>query len=112
MVRDRDTKKPLAGVTIRSLKLAHKPRRTYDFVQTTSDEQGRYRLTGMPKGEGNQVLLVPRDDQPYLKVPVDVPEGVGLDPLTVDIQLKRGVGVEGNVTDKGTGKPVGRGPVA
>ncbi len=112
IVRDRDTNKPLAGVTIRSLKLAHKPRRTYDFVQTTSDEQGRYRLTGMPKGEGNQVLLVPRDDQPYLKVPVDVPEGVGLDPVTVDIQVKRGVWIEGKVTDKATGKPVRRGTVA
>jgi RNA polymerase sigma factor (sigma-70 family) len=105
-VRDRDTNKPLAGVTIRSLKLAHKPRKTYDFVQTTSDEQGRYRLTGMPKGEGNQILLVPRDDQPYLKVPVDVPEGVGLDPVTVDIQVKRGVLIEGKVTDNATGKPV------
>ena len=52
VVRDKDTKKPLAGITIRSDKLPGSPFRGEDIVQTTTDAEGRYRLTGMPKGEG------------------------------------------------------------
>ena len=35
-----------------------------------------------------------------------VPDTAGLDPATVDFELKRGVWVEGRLTDKVTGKPV------
>src|SRR5262245_40290756 len=68
VVRDRDTKKPLAGVTIRSHKLASSPVHGVGFIQTTTDGQGRYQLTGMPKGPGNKILFVPRPDQPYLRI--------------------------------------------
>ena len=52
MVRDKDTRKPLAGVMIRSYTLATRPRFIRDIVRTTTDAEGRYRLTGMPKGTG------------------------------------------------------------
>ena len=56
VVRDKDTKKPLAGVTIRSHTLATGPGSYlgFDLVRTTTDAQGRYRLTGMPKRVGNR----------------------------------------------------------
>src|SRR5262249_22935744 len=61
VVRDKDTKKPLAGVTIRSLKVANNPTHFFsdhqEIVRTTTDARGRYRLTGMPKGKGNKVLV-------------------------------------------------------
>jgi RNA polymerase sigma factor (sigma-70 family) len=106
VVRDKDTKKPLAGVTIQSYWWGD--RRVYppDIVRTTTDEQGRYRLMGMSKGEGNQVRLLPRDDQPYLAVHEAVPNTDGLDPVTVDFEVKRGVWIEGKLTDKVTGQPV------
>src|SRR5262249_49549100 len=46
VVRDTDTKKPLAGVTIRSLTLNIGPGSylEFDLVRTTTDAQGRYRL--------------------------------------------------------------------
>jgi len=53
VVRDKDTKKPLAGIKITSNKLAGNPTYGRHFITTTTDAQGRYRLTGMPKGEGN-----------------------------------------------------------
>jgi hypothetical protein len=106
LVRDRDTKKPLPGVTIKSYKLAHNPVHGLDFIQTTTDEQGRYRLNGMPKGNDNKIMLVPRADQPYLTVHAVVPGGDGLDPVTVDFDLKRGIWIEGKLTDKTTGKPL------
>jgi RNA polymerase sigma factor (sigma-70 family) len=108
VVRDKDTKKPLAGLTIRSLALTTGPGsfESFDLVQTTTDAQGRYRLTGMPKRAGNRIVAVPGTGQPYVVTGKDVPESPGLDPVTVDIELKRGVLIEGKITDKVTGKPV------
>ncbi len=106
VVRDRDTKQPLAGVTIRSHKLATRPNYLNDIVQTTTDREGRFRLTGMPKGRGNTILAIPADDQPYPIITTNAPDSPGLDPVTVDIELRRGVWIEGRVTDTVTGRPV------
>ena len=35
-----------------------------------------------------------------------MPDSPGLDPVTVDFELKRGIWIEGKITDKVTGKPV------
>jgi RNA polymerase sigma factor (sigma-70 family) len=107
VVRDKDTKKPLAGVTIQSYEWPQgRPVLPADIVQTTTDEQGRYRLTGMPKGTGIAIKVAPPGDLPYVAVRADVPDSHGLDPVTVDVELKRGAWVEGRLTDKVTGKPV------
>src|SRR5262249_23262862 len=106
VVRDRDTKKPLAGVTVQSYKLANSPYHGVDMVRTTTDAQGRYRLVGMPKGDGNKILLPPRADQPSPPAHAVVPDTPGFDPVTVDWELKRGVWIEGRITDKVTGKPL------
>jgi RNA polymerase sigma factor (sigma-70 family) len=108
VVRDRDTNKPLAGFTVRSYKLANNPLHGIDFIQTMTDVQGRYRLTGMPKGKDNKILVVPPDDQPYVTVQAVVPDTAALDPVTVEFALMRGVWIEGKITNKATGKPVGR----
>jgi RNA polymerase sigma factor (sigma-70 family) len=106
VVRDKDTGKPLAGVTVESNQLANDPIPGRNIIQTTTDAQGRYRLTGLPKGEGNKIRLVPRADQPYVSVHAVVPDSPGLDPVIVDFQLKRGIWIEGKLTDKVTGLPV------
>jgi RNA polymerase sigma factor (sigma-70 family) len=106
VVRDRDTKEPLAGVTIKSYKMANNPIHGVDWVETTTDDQGRYRLNGMPKGTDNKILLAPRDNQPYLHIHAGVPDSPGFDPVTVDLEVKRGVWIEGKITDKVTGKPL------
>ena len=107
VVRDRDTKKPLAGITITSQKLANELIGGNEMVRTTTDAQGHYRLVGMPKGEGNQIKIVPGNDQPYLVTsPGTCPIAPGLDPVTADFELKCGIWIEGKLTDKVTGKPV------
>ncbi len=108
VVRDKDTRKPLAGVTIRSLSLKIGPSfsRSFDLVRTTTDAQGRYRLTGMPKREGNQIAAIPDRDQPYVRIHKDIPDSPGLDPVTADIELNRGVWIGGKITDKVTGQPL------
>jgi hypothetical protein len=110
VVRDKDTKKPLAGVTVRghsrAITASRLDLRGLDMMRTTSDAQGRYRLVGMPKGEGYKIVAIPRDDQPYLVTSADVPDTPGLGPVTVDLEFKRGVWIEGKITDKVTGKAV------
>jgi RNA polymerase sigma factor (sigma-70 family) len=106
VVRDKDTKKPLGGVSIRSYTFATRPNFLQDIVHTTTDAHGRYRLTGMPKGKGNQVIAVPASDVPYHISVKAVPDTAGLAPVAVDFELKRGIWIEGRITDKVTGKPV------
>jgi protocatechuate 3,4-dioxygenase beta subunit len=106
VVRDKDTKKPLAGVTVQSYKLANSPYHGEDIVRTTTDAQGRYRLTGLPKGDSNKIMIVPPDDLPYIAIHTGVPDSPGLDPVTVDVEMNRGVWIEGKLTDKVTGKPI------
>jgi RNA polymerase sigma factor (sigma-70 family) len=106
VVRDKDTGKPLAGVTVRS----------HDWnglVRTTTDKDGRYRLVGLPKGPGNKLIAAggygywaPANDLPYLAAIREVGDTPGLEPITIDVALKRGVWVKGRILDKATGKPV------
>jgi RNA polymerase sigma factor (sigma-70 family) len=110
VVRDKDTKRPLAGATVRSHVRAINASyfRSLDTeVSTTTDAEGRYRLTGLPKGAGYKILAVPSRDHSYVPTTGDVPDTEGLAPVTVDFELKRGVWIEGKLTDKVTGKPVG-----
>ena len=75
-------------------------------LHTTTDREGRYQLLGMPKGQGNVILAEPAEGQPYSLAIKPVGDSPGLDPITVDFALKRGVVIKGRVTDKATGKPV------
>jgi RNA polymerase sigma factor (sigma-70 family) len=104
IVRDRDTGKPLAGVTIHN-ETYRGPGKGID-LQATTDKEGRYRLVGLSRAAGHSLLAVPSPGQPYLRAALLSPAATGLDPVTVDFTLKRGVVIRGRVTDKGTGRPV------
>jgi RNA polymerase sigma factor (sigma-70 family) len=95
VVRDRDTGRPLAGVKVSSSYLSH----------AITDAQGRYRLAGLPKLKEIEVTADP-DGLPYLKAIKTADDTPGLGPIAVDIDLKRGVWVEGRVTDRATGRPL------
>jgi RNA polymerase sigma factor (sigma-70 family) len=114
VVRDKETGKPLAGVVVRSCTIGG----AEDFnglVRTTTAKEGRYRLVGLPKGQGNAVMAeawgrAPRpEDLPYLAAIRKVGNPPGLEPVAVDIGLRRGVWVKGRVIDKATGKGVAAG---
>jgi hypothetical protein len=108
VVRDRDTGKPLAGVTISPNKITNPwniSNHNAGLIQTTTDKDGRYRLVGLPKGDDNQ-LLATTDDLPYLPLSEKVENTPGLGPVTVDFDLKRGIWVKGRVSEKTTAKPL------
>jgi RNA polymerase sigma factor (sigma-70 family) len=107
IVRDQETKQPLANVTVRSYAREH--RRNFfgavHPVRTVTDQDGRYRLLGLPKGAGYFLAAVPKEDQPYVATRHEVQDGPGLDPVTVNIEMKRGIWIKGKITDKATGQP-------
>src|SRR5262249_55469746 len=104
-VRDKDTGKPLAGVTVQCSRVAGALVSSSDFLRTTTDKGGRYRLVGLPKGAGNEIAAQTHD-LPYLSAVRRVGDTPGLEPVTAAIAMKRGVWVKGRVTDRGTGKPL------
>ncbi len=95
IVRDRDTGQPIAGARITSWSVG--------VIKT--DAEGRFRLAGQPRGGPNS-LDVTVDDQPYIRVVKNIEAPQDLGPVRLDIALKRGVWVEGKVTDAASGKPI------
>ncbi len=100
-VRDKRTGKPLAGIRVVGQGWYGA---SFSLFTTTTDEEGRYRIVGLGKQERYQVGA---GGAPYFRssryVDGDTP---GLEPVTVDFELERGVTVTGRVTDKATGLPV------
>ena len=75
-------------------------------LKTRTDGEGRFRLGGFPMGPGNTLLIVPNDDQPYFMREVAIPDSPGLGAVPVEVDLHKGIWIQGKVTDKETGAPV------
>jgi RNA polymerase sigma factor (sigma-70 family) len=106
VVTDADTGKPILGAIVESYVFSARRTVGQTHLRAVADKDGRYRLTGMPKGEGNLIRFSGPDGEPYLMAQAGVPDSAGLEPVTVDRKLTRGVWITGQVTDKATGKPV------
>jgi RNA polymerase sigma factor (sigma-70 family) len=106
VVRDHETGKPIPGAVVTSFQRAGDPISFRTDLRTVADKEGRFRLLGMPKGEGNVIRAGPREGAPYLAVTRRVGDTPGLDAVTVDVQLKRGVWINGRVIDQVTRRPV------
>ncbi|MSR57793.1 MAG: hypothetical protein EXS05_08980 [Planctomycetaceae bacterium] len=111
-IRDAASGQPLADVEIESDHLAGMQVHPHDVLRTRTDANGRYRLVGLPKGDGpnladfNTVLVKSQGEAPYLMREITVPSSPGIGPQTLDIELHRGLWITGRVTEKSTGKPV------
>ena len=72
----------------------------------TTDDEGRYRLLGLPKSGQYELRVRPRAGQSYLEMIKWVGDTEGLKPITVDFSLRRGVTVRFRLIDKVTRQPV------
>ncbi len=103
VVRDRATGKPLADVGIS----AGAGGWWENHVYTKTDQAGRYRLIGLPKGKTRTFRVQAyASPQGYLPTSKPVSDSAGLAPLTLDFEMVHGIRVRGRITDKTTGKPV------
>jgi protocatechuate 3,4-dioxygenase beta subunit len=97
-VRDKKTGMPISGIRVVV------PGRTWNWSGATTDEKGRYRVEGAAKRKDYTVAA---GGMPYFNsTKMNVPDTEGLNPITVDFDLERGVVVKGRLTDRATGKPV------
>jgi RNA polymerase sigma factor (sigma-70 family) len=106
VVRDKDTGKPIPGAVITSFRRAGSHISAVTDLQTVADREGRYRLLGMPKGEGNVIRAGPPEREPYLMAVQQVDDPPGVEPVTANFALKRGVWLTGRVLDQATGAPL------
>jgi hypothetical protein len=95
VIRDRDTGSPVKGVHVRS----------WAMGLSTSDDQGRFSIAGQPK-RNNHVIEVIAQGQPYIKLEKSIGDSPGLDPIDVEVTLKRGIWLDGRVIDRSTGRAV------
>src|SRR5207245_4836981 len=98
-VRDRLTGKPVVGVTVNGG--VHNGW-WENAVYATTDFQGRYRLVGLPKTAQRRITFFPTEVSPYLAAGFAVPDQEGLQAITLDAELTRGVVVSGRITNKVT----------
>jgi RNA polymerase sigma factor (sigma-70 family) len=101
-VREKSTGRPLAGVTV-GTGIGFGDGRG-STARATTDAQGRYRLDGVGKAQQRQYVMA--GAVPYFGTIRVVEETAGLEPLTVDFELQRGVVMQGRLTDRATGHPV------
>jgi hypothetical protein len=101
VVRLKGTGQPVAGVTIRGQ--VH--RRMWAMAWTKTDDRGRYRLDGLPKAQSYQLDVRPGPGDPYLDLSRQmVTDTEGLKPIEVNLEVARGVVVQGRLIDKQTGR--------
>ena len=96
VIRDGETGRPLGGTTLKSWETEG---------PTTSDAQGRFRLTGQPTKKEHHIQVV-ADAETYVKVVKVIADPRGLEPIRADITMRRGVTVDGRVTDRASGRAV------
>ena len=107
-VRDAATGKPLPGVKVRSYRFPGKfllmdPE---GMLAAVTDANGHYTHDGFPKGKGNELIIVPAEDQPNFIRKMKVDDDPTQSLVTIDVDLDKGIFVTGRVTDKATGQPV------
>jgi hypothetical protein len=103
VVTDRETGKPVAGATVRAARLWYE-------LTTTTDKDGRYRLTGLPPGR-HELVACPTPEQPFHRMAASGGLNASQKPVTLDFALTRGIWVAGKVVNARTGKPEAGAPV-
>jgi RNA polymerase sigma factor (sigma-70 family) len=107
VVSDKDSGKPIAGLEIRAAVFDEHSLIPAPGIEFTTDDQGRYRVDGLPKAAAYRLFIKTPKGLPYTNATLKVSaESPGIEPITFDISLQRGVFVRGRVIDKVTGRPI------
>jgi RNA polymerase sigma factor (sigma-70 family) len=106
-VRDKESGRPIAGLEIQAAVFDEQSLIPAPGISATTDAEGSYRVDGLSKAPAYRLFIKTAKGLPYtnatLRVSADSP---GLEPVTFDVALKRGVFVRGKIVDKVTGQPL------
>jgi hypothetical protein len=108
IARDKDTGKPIAGLEIEA-SVHDGPYIMWRArgVSARTDDQGRYRLDGLPRSATYRLFVSAGPGLPYTDGSFKVSaNSSGVGPVAFDFTMKRGVVVRGKVLDKETGRPI------
>jgi hypothetical protein len=97
VVRDKRTKQPLAGVTVCG---------EGTNARVSTDVQGRFTLSGFPKGNSYGLMALAGEKAPYFVTCLSVPDTAGLAPIKADVECVPGIPMRLKLIDKETGKLV------
>jgi RNA polymerase sigma factor (sigma-70 family) len=101
LVRAKATGRPLAGVQVWGSVTGSDTQSS-----ATTGPDGRFRIDGLPKSASYGIRASAGAGQPYLPATVSVSDTDGLKPISVTLDLPRGVVIQGRLIDKTTGKSV------
>jgi hypothetical protein len=105
VVLDKQTRKPLAGVSVGITGLGDnyfdEPR-----WKTVTDRKGRYELRGLARSASYELAVKPPAGTLYFERRAQLEATPGRAALTADIEMVRGLTVRGKVVDQATGKPI------
>jgi RNA polymerase sigma factor (sigma-70 family) len=105
--RDKDSGKPIAGLELWAAVFNERSLIADPGIEATTDAEGRYRLEGLAQAAAYRLFITTAKGLPYTNGTLRVPtESPGLEPISFDVALKRGVFVRGKVIDKVTGRPI------
>ena len=106
VVRESGTGRPISGRD-RYLR-ARRCATEYDPFRcvAVADDRGRFKLTGVPVKPGSRIMAIPPSTQPFVRNSAEIPQPLGLGPIPMDLELRRGVWVTGRVVDRDTNKAV------
>ncbi len=104
-VTDEDSSAPLGGVAIECQAAEGLWGGNQEFLSTTTDERGHYRIEGVNPIAKSTLKVVP--EGPYLQMDyISLPKAHGLDPIRRDQKLRRGLWAVGRAFNLKTGQPV------
>src|SRR5580692_3115743 len=104
-VTDEDSSAPLGGVAIECQAAEGLWGGNQEFLSTTTDERGHYRIEGVNPIAKGTLKVVP--EGPYLEMDyISLPKAHGLDPIRRDLRLRRGLWAVGRAFNLKTGQPV------
>jgi hypothetical protein len=103
-VRDKDTGKPRAGVMVVEARDGLEEASWQPRLYATTDAEGRYEIRGGRKSQGYWVKVSADTTTGHVAAQVKGEDTPGYEPVTINVEVKKGVIVTGRVIDKSTGK--------
>ena len=108
VVREAGTGRPVPGATVACEHVGGSIESDPLRCVTVADDRGRFKLVGVPAKPGCRLVAIAPIAEALVRNSAEIPQPPGLGPISLDLEMPRGVWVSGRVVDRDTNKPVRR----